>query len=196
MKLSKNKKAMDLAINFIVMLVLAMAIFGVGIFFVTKVFGQVDKQGDVLDQQTKTMLENKLRDSSLPVAFGKFKQTVKKGENVKFALGIANNEELEQKFIISIECAKAVKNGEEVEFPCPIPPKDKKISVDGKDYNKEISIDGKDYKTTALLFAINKDIKSATYIYNVIVTTNPPETDEDGEIIAHGGLQKLYIEVK
>ncbi|MBI5393377.1 hypothetical protein HZA96_05900 [Candidatus Woesearchaeota archaeon] len=180
-----KKKAMELAINFIVMLILAMAIFGVGIYFATNIFGKTAKMGDSLDQQTTTLLENKLRDSSLPVAFGKFKQTVKKGDNIKFALGIANNEQGDKTFEIKIECSIVVKNSEEVKLPCPPPPKD-----------KEIIVPAKDYKTSAILFAVDKKTSSATYIYDVIVTEKGAEADESGEVPAYGGLQKLYIEVK
>ncbi|MBS3137341.1 hypothetical protein J4232_02820 [Candidatus Woesearchaeota archaeon] len=178
-----KKKAMELAINFIVMLILAMAIFGVGIYFASNIFSKTSTIGSSLDQQTTTMLENKLRDSSLPVAFGKFKETVKKGGNVKFALGIANIEEKNQKFIISISCAKAVKNGVDIEsLNCPKPAKDE----------QEITVEGKEYGTTAILFVIDKKTSTAMYIYDVIVTKEGDAADEE----AYGGLQKLYIEVK
>ncbi len=163
------------------MLILAMAVFGTGIYFAFKIFGDVQNTGNVLDQQTKDLMEKKLRDSSQLVAFGTFQQTVQRGDNIKFALGIANTDETEATYTIAVTCSFATdKNGDEIttintNTDCPITKP------------QPIIIKAHDYGVQGLFFHINNNAKIAKYSYDVIVTSN-------GQ--TYGGLQKLYINVK
>ena len=66
MKLWQNRKGIELSINFIVMLILALAVFSGGIMFATKFFGHAEKVRASMDAQTEKQIE-KLLDSGSPV---------------------------------------------------------------------------------------------------------------------------------
>ncbi|MBW2964985.1 hypothetical protein KY363_06015 [Candidatus Woesearchaeota archaeon] len=66
MKILKNKRGIELSINFIVMLILAIAVFAGGLMFAAKFFGQAEKIRGNMDAQTEKQIE-KLLDSGSPV---------------------------------------------------------------------------------------------------------------------------------
>jgi hypothetical protein len=67
MKVLKNKKGIEIAINFIVMLVLAIAVFIGGLIFAAKFFGHAEKVKASLDSQTEKQIEKLLDSGSLVV---------------------------------------------------------------------------------------------------------------------------------
>lgn len=66
MKLFKNKRGIELSINFIVMLIMAIAVFAGGLVFAGKFFSQAEKIRGNMDSQTEKQIE-KLLDSGSPV---------------------------------------------------------------------------------------------------------------------------------
>ncbi|MBW2972041.1 hypothetical protein KY359_03315 [Candidatus Woesearchaeota archaeon] len=66
MKVFQSRKGIELSINFIVMLVLAIAVFAGGLMFAAKFFGHAETIRTNLDAQTEKQIE-KLLDSGSPV---------------------------------------------------------------------------------------------------------------------------------
>jgi hypothetical protein len=66
MRVFHNKRAIELSINFIVMLILAIATFAGGMLFLSKFFGKAQEMRGTLDSQTQREIE-KLLDSGSPV---------------------------------------------------------------------------------------------------------------------------------
>ncbi|MBT7902978.1 hypothetical protein HN587_03870 [Candidatus Woesearchaeota archaeon] len=67
MKIRKNKKGIQLSINFIVMLILAISMFGGGLVFLKKFFSKTQDMKGSLDSQTEQQIEKLLDSGSLVV---------------------------------------------------------------------------------------------------------------------------------
>jgi len=87
MRLRKSKKGIELSINFIVMLILAVAVFAGGLMFAAKFFGQAEKVRGNLDAQTEKQIE-KLLDSGSPVVLPISSKEIFRNKFDTFGLGI------------------------------------------------------------------------------------------------------------
>ena len=87
MKLFKNKRGIELSVNFIVMLILGIAMFAGGLVFVSKFFGHAEKVRGSLDAQTEKQLE-KLLDSGSPVVMPISNKEIFRNKYDTFALGV------------------------------------------------------------------------------------------------------------
>jgi hypothetical protein len=86
----KSKKAMELSINFIVMLIIAMALFSFGIWFAYKFFGGAEQMRTDLDSQTQTQIENLLMSGNDRVVIPYNSKTLDKSNSAIFGVGILN----------------------------------------------------------------------------------------------------------
>ncbi|MBT5022741.1 hypothetical protein HOK51_05755 [Candidatus Woesearchaeota archaeon] len=86
-KLLKNKKAIQLSINFIVMLILAVAMFSGGLIFLNKFFSKTTEMKGNLDAQTEKQIE-KLLDSGSPVVLPIHTKEVYRGKTAVFGIGV------------------------------------------------------------------------------------------------------------
>ena len=82
-----NKKAIQLSVNFIVMLILAVAVFMGGLMFAGKFFGKAELIKGSLTSQTEQQLE-KLLDSGSPVVIPIKKKTIYRNKFESFGIGI------------------------------------------------------------------------------------------------------------
>lgn len=103
---SLGKKGFELSINFIVMLILAIAVFGFGLFFVNKLFHQAGEIKAQLDVDTEKRIESML-DRGEKVAFPISSKDIKAGEMATFGLGIMNVNQLTTTFDVEIICSVA-----------------------------------------------------------------------------------------
>ena len=84
-----NKKAIELSINFLVIIIISLAVFGMGILFVNKIFFAAGKKVAEMDSQTKEELA-RLLDSGDKVAMPFFQKTVIHGNTATFGIGVLN----------------------------------------------------------------------------------------------------------
>ena len=63
MKILNNRKGIELSINFIVMLILGIAVFAGGLVFASKFFGHAENVRQSLDSQTEKQIEKLLADA-------------------------------------------------------------------------------------------------------------------------------------
>lgn len=89
-KLRQNKKGVELSINFIVMLVLAIAVFSGGLLFINKFFSEAEEIRLNIDAQTERQIANLLDDGS-PFVVPIRTLEVQNGKFVQTAAGIFNN---------------------------------------------------------------------------------------------------------
>ena len=87
MKMFKNKRGIELSINFIVMLILALAVFSGGMVFATKFFGHAQKVRGTLDAQTEKQIE-KLLDSGSPFVIPINTKEVLRNKYATYGLGV------------------------------------------------------------------------------------------------------------
>lgn len=88
-KILRNKRAIELSINFIVMLIIGIALFGFGIQFLAKFFSGTQKMKAQLDTQTQARIES-LLDQGSRVAIPLNSKTIEIGKSDIFGLGILN----------------------------------------------------------------------------------------------------------
>ena len=82
-----NKKAIQLSVNFIVMLILAVSVFVGGLMFAGKFFGKAEVVRGALNSQTEQQLE-KLLDSGSPVVMPIKKKEIFRNKFEPFGIGV------------------------------------------------------------------------------------------------------------
>jgi|GEM_PF-4066812 len=83
----KNKRAIELSINFIVMLVLGIAMFAGGLAFASKFFMKAEQVRTNLDSQTQKQIE-KLLDSGTPVVIPISTKEINKNKFDTYGIGV------------------------------------------------------------------------------------------------------------
>jgi hypothetical protein len=89
-KLYNSKKGLELSINFIVMLIIALVVFGMGIKLFTMFFIEAENIKQDLDDQTKKELQAKMMSSPDQVVIYPTSLTIQKGKANLVGVGILN----------------------------------------------------------------------------------------------------------
>jgi len=85
-----NKKALQLSINFIVWLIIALVVFGMGVTLFTKFFKEAEDIRENLDIQTKKELQTRMMSSPEQVVIYPTTLKIQKGKGDIFGVGILN----------------------------------------------------------------------------------------------------------
>jgi hypothetical protein len=96
--ITSNKKAMELSINFIVMLIIALVVFGMGLILFKKVFVGAGEIKEDLDQQTIKELTAKMMATSDQVVVYPASLTVRRGKSGVVGIGILNTDSSQGSF--------------------------------------------------------------------------------------------------
>jgi len=185
MRLKKQKRGIELSVNFLVMLILGLAIFSVGLYIANEVFTKSYQQAKVLDDDIKFAIENDLRDISQEVSIGLHRKTSERGGSGSFGIGIANRDDDPHVYTV-IKTFKTHETelsttGSEITFP-----------TIGQDLSK-ITLKPHETKILTLPFFVKKDAFSGIYSYQIIVEKNQPCDDTGCNV---GKVQRIYVEVK
>lgn len=100
MKGNTNKRAIQLSVNFLVMLILGLFVLGMGLILTYKILNKTDDMTQILDSQLKDQVLDSLNSGS-KVSIVLNPITTKSGKVAKFPLGIYNIER-KKKFYIRI----------------------------------------------------------------------------------------------
>ena len=84
-----NKKGVELSINFLIILILSLAVLASGIFFASKLLGTAIDMKQDLDESSKMEIENMLIEG-VRVGIPFKSQKVERGKSVYYGLGILN----------------------------------------------------------------------------------------------------------
>jgi hypothetical protein len=176
-----NKRAMQLSINFLVVIILGIAMLVMGVVFVRKMFTGASDIKANLDKQTEEELEN-LMTSGERVAIPYTKKEVRAGKTVIFGLGILNVLGEDSNFVIDIECGDTVPSGL---LSCPDIIYKPSASIENNDQHKmPIAIKAPSDKGTYII-----DVRICNYIVG-----NPPPCTTSDEYY-DGSLHKIYVKV-
>lgn len=103
--MKNNRKAMELSVNFVVMLIIALVIFGMGLVLFKRFFVEAENIKQDLDEQTRRELTDRMMSSSEQVIIYPTQLKVNKGKGDVFGVGILNtgtaldnNFEIDSKF--------------------------------------------------------------------------------------------------
>lgn len=98
----KSKKGMELQINFIVMLIIALVVFGMGISIAMKIFGSANELKDDLDNQAEQQVLSYLNSGKL-ISVGMNRKEIKTGDSETFALALMNKYSKPIRYAVIVE---------------------------------------------------------------------------------------------
>ncbi len=104
-----KKAALELSINAIVVLILAITILGLGIAFIRGQFGALQEQFSSVSGEVKTELINKIKGSGELLVFNRAELDVQVGRKQSLFFGIKNNREKKVCTATTVRCLKALK---------------------------------------------------------------------------------------
>ncbi|MFC1728607.1 hypothetical protein ACFLZ7_04040 [Nanoarchaeota archaeon] len=177
----KSKKGMQLSINFIVILIIAIAVFGFGITFVGKFFEGASQLKENLDADTEKRIES-LLNTGEQVAIPINSKTIEIGKSDVFGVGVLNVLGSTQEFKINIVCTSAFgKGNEDLKSLCLNP------EEQGWVFNNQVSatIPNNEQEVFPILFQVPQGTKSGTYIFTITVV------DESDKI--YDVPRKIYV---
>ena len=175
-----NRKAIELSINFLVIVIISLVILSSGILLVRKYFSTAQEIQLQLDDQTEANIEE-LLDEGERVALPLKRKTIPAGEADIFGLGVLNiNPGATTAFSVNIEFNELVKKNKDVLEPG-------QLGYDPQGWllfeQDGFTLDFKDSKKIPIRVAVPGGVLSGTYIYNVVVLVGPQKY----------GLTKMYV---
>ena len=187
-KIKFNKKAIELSINFIVMMIISLAIFGSGMKLTYDLYDKATKQSVQLNSQTQEQISSILDDGAL-VAIAFNEKTIQRTEKDVFGIGIFNTfGSSENDFYIKVDCYKGSDSNP--------------TSNIGLLYENQHVIANNEKKIIKIQAVVDKTAEQGIYICNVCVgrdrseiinqhcNTQVPKTD-----LYNNRIQKIYINV-
>jgi len=197
-----NKKAMELSMNFIVILILSIVIFAGGLALSYKFFGKAQEYRTSIDSDTEAQIE-RILSSGETVAIPRNRKDIRIGESYVFGLGVFNGLGHSQDFYISMAFDEAFDTAT-----------NSHIEADGTYINdkwifgkeRKYTIDNNDHEKIGLFVQVDDRIKNSatttpgTYIFNVCICTSPCAGDGCSTASATGmfydsHVQKIYVTV-
>ena len=167
------KKGIQLTLNFLVTVIIALAIFGLGIKFISNLASDATELESLTTEQLDKRIENLVCGTD-KVCIGTNKKIIRKGNFDVFGIKIINILETRE-FNINIDVSKIIKDNEEITDPSEL----NKVTIK---YRQNVNIEKNDEENIGIGVEVAKDAVSGTYILDVEI----PQYEE---------LQKIYVEV-
>ena len=194
-----NKKGIELGINFIVILVLAVAVFVLGFAFI---FNALNSANDLLDRAKPRINEelgNKIANGETVAVYPEMLM-LNRGESGVFGIGIFNSLTETRKFYVNRYLIITDESGNPVtdEFGNWLPATPKYIEViNSNDVNKDPksgNVKPNEYRTLAFLVKISRNTPKSTYIINIDAFSSD-KSSYDIDIKPYPPLKKVYVTV-
>lgn len=208
-----NKRGIELSVNFLVVLIISIAVIGFGIRFTYKLVGETSELQKASGQELDQKIGELLCADDLKVCVGIERKKVSRGKADLFGVKILNIEDSDKTFDVYVEIPKLASQG----YACGFDKNNNPISdtatannkctqikiihgdlqgsIDTAQnpnpyavYKRPVDIPSKKDKTIAIAFEVQKGAVSGTYIYNINVKIN-------GAAANYAATKKLYIEV-
>ena len=174
-----NKKAIELSLNFIVIIIISVIIFGFGVRFLYTLFSQANNLRDLTSADLDRKIGNLICDGSERICIGIDKKIIDRGKFDVFGvkiLNIVNNEN----FDIKVSPSNPIgykKNNDPISGPALIVnPEDRPL----------LTIKKNEDKTVGIGVEVPKNAVSGTYILNVDISNNNAR---------YAPTLKLYVDV-
>ncbi|MBI2666062.1 hypothetical protein HYX13_00460, partial [Candidatus Woesearchaeota archaeon] len=160
-----KKGAINLSVEFLVVIILSIVLLGMGVFFLYSLLGQAEELKEDLDQRTEDELQRLLIDQGKRVALPLHTADVLAGERHVFGIGILNVDVAEPNndFTLSIEKVTGFD-------PAKNPLSAAENALTWLLYQKDpLTIELQEHRTEPILVAVPKDAAKGTYIFEVVV---------------------------
>lgn len=174
-----GKKAIELSLNFIVILIISIIIFAFGVRFISKLSSQATELQEITTSELDERIGNLICEGSDRVCVGIDRKTIKRAKFDIFGLKIINILE-SQSFDISITRPN----------PSGYTKTKQPIESDDLIWNpkaRSVFIEKNEKKNLGIGVQVPANIVSGTYIFDVRIQT------QDGK--AYSNVQKLYVDV-
>jgi len=159
-----SKKGIALSINFLVIIIISLVIFGSGIVFLSKLMGGAEDIKTKLDSKTESQLERLLLDAGKKVALPKHTVYTEPGKVVSFGIGILNiDKKFGTKFKVSVKLSTASDKQEKVMTV--LPDVSSWLLFNPGPY----IIKENEHKTVPIGISVPKTAAKGTYIFNAQV---------------------------
>jgi len=175
-----DKKAFELSINFLVIVIIAIVMLALGLKLITDFFGKATEIHAIIDEGTKAEINEMLsRGEQVAVPFN-LKQ-ISKGEQDTFGIGILNTAKTDLDFQIMIDFDKAFGTD------------DSQLNVQDAEnwllYDDEVfNLEPSENKQIPVLVQVPKNAKPGTYIFNVFVFQKTSQND-----LPYGSTNKIRV---
>ncbi len=110
----RGKKAFELSMTFLVILILTIVIFTGSIYFTKKFFSTAEEMRGEISRQTEADIEALLYQEGTLIALPVFKKTVKRGRQTTFGIGVRNILERTENFYVLVSFSKGFNLNEEI----------------------------------------------------------------------------------
>ena len=195
-----NKRGFELSINFVVTIILALAMLGVGFFFAGKIFTQTTDIGEQLDTQTKAKIEERLRDPSALVSIGINNKDIPRKEHDTFGIGVANRDDERGYFFLETNCEFGQgEDGLKLDPECNEGTccgnwvQGHKIG--SNKFRTEIGyLDPNEFEIASIFFNIHKKAQPGSYVYNVKAYKQDKKESTTGKK-QYDSVKKIYVKV-
>ena len=180
-----RKKGMELSINFIVILIISIVVFGFGIKILSGIFEGAENMEDITQKKINAHLINIMCDSSERICVAPATIEVRPHDSGYFTIGILNTYDDETTFYIGVEQSS---NDE-------IPTIYEDYWLLGEDF---VKINPNEQKKVGLGVLVPGGTKKGTYVLNVYVCKGLSSCDKDSHNdpdFGYGTTQKLYVVV-
>lgn len=174
-----NKRAIEVGINFIVILIIAIVVFGLGLNFAFKFFKKAEEFREEIDQRTRQEIESLIVGGGAKVAIYPTQVTLYGGQKATIGIGILNVLDAEKTFSLNVECSKRVSDSTVEDCD-----KDKMRAG----FFREHTIKPNEHQITSALIT-NNGAPPGTYIINIKVEYGSPPISYGDEVY------KVYVRV-
>ncbi len=199
----RSKKAIELQVNFIVMLVLAIAMFSLGLTVLYMVFSGAEEAEDRISEQMERQMEKLMYTGGKKVVIPSNQAELEKGDSHTFWIGIRNHLDDVTTFRAVIDCVGAIKTNEDMICDSDSEPCTNMCGTEGHwfmEKESEYLVEQNNHIIRSIVIRVPKrtydqmgDTARGIYIFNVLVQYKDPETSEWHD---YDTIKKLRITVK
>lgn len=107
----ERKASLQLSINAIVVLILAITLLGLGLAFITERFGGTMEKLQEIDQETEQQIIDEMKNSGQLVTLNQREFEVESGKPIEFYMGIRNTESNDVTYYIQFMCDQKLSTG-------------------------------------------------------------------------------------
>lgn len=169
-----NKKAVELSINFLVIVIISIVVLGLGLNLLYKLYGGAVEIRDVSLEDIDRQIGALVCEGTESACIGKDSQTVKRGELGIFGLKILNLVGSSMDFEITAKKGKFIKkDGSESTFSSDI------ICLPTCGTPRTETIPNHGEKDIAIGIKVGKNAGSGTYIFDIVVCYDDPSNTDD-----------------
>ncbi|MEK6943726.1 MAG: hypothetical protein AABX00_06715 [Nanoarchaeota archaeon] len=175
-----KKGAIELSMNFIVVIIISVVLFGFGIYFISRLAAQATELKDMTSGELDEKISNLVCETSDRVCIGIDKKTIQKGKFDVFGVKILNILDT-QDFDIRVDHPDGLLGYKKDKTEIPL---DTPLIINPQE--RSVKINKNNEQTLGFGIEVPKDATSGTYIFNI-------EIKVGGEL--YTPLLKFYVDV-